>query len=142
MLCTPVADALGNMNKSSFLFKIIRPISALVIVTILVSIIPQPSRHGCPYVGPCHPVFIMFSAGLFVFVSLILGPKNITYYLFVLLLLVSWCALEPLNTGELTIGKIWEIYLFLKHSFIFSGGVIGFIFGYIVIFTLGKFENA
>ena len=60
---------------------------------------------------------------------------------FVFLLLVSWCALEPLSIWELAIDKISNIYSFLPHSFIFLDGVIGIIFGYIVIYTLSKFKN-
>jgi hypothetical protein len=104
-------------------------------------VLPNPSMVGCPYAGPCHLWPELLAGFLFVFLSLVLGPKLVSHLVFVFVLLTIWSIMEPLRTGELELHMVLEIFAVLPRMLIFQGGMVGAFLGYSAVLLFRKMKR-
>ena len=129
------------MCKSSPVKNLIWSFSAFAGAMLSVALLPNPSMASCPYAGPCHLWPELLAGFLFVFLSLVLGPKLVSHRVFVFVLLAIWSIMEPHRTGELKLHMVLEILAILPQMLIFQGGVVGAFLGYSVVLLFRKMKR-
>jgi len=118
-------------------------VTTLIIVFVIVNLLPEPNMISCGFAGQCLGKYYFWDGFVWIFLSSLLGPKRLWFFITLLLLCIARGVLPLARTGEIYTYGFYEFITVLPYSPFLRGASLGAIVAVIgVIVVRGFVRNA